>query len=93
MGDHQGVGREQLVDERERGRVRFAPSHYAALPGADALVIATDWNEYRTPDFARIRDALARPVLVDGRNLYDPARMVGLGFTYHSIGRARACAS
>jgi UDPglucose 6-dehydrogenase len=72
----------------ESGRVRFAASSYAATRGADALVIATDWNEYRTPNFQRIREALARPVIIDGRNLYEPEQMASLGFTYHSIGRA-----
>jgi UDPglucose 6-dehydrogenase len=75
------------------GRVTLAPTSYDALPGADALVIVTDWNEYRNPNFARIRDALARPVVVDGRNLFDPGRMASLGFTYHSVGRPLACAS
>jgi UDPglucose 6-dehydrogenase len=69
-------------------RVRFSTSSYAATHGADALVIATDWNEYRTPNFRRIRESLARPVIVDGRNLYEPERMASLGFNYHSIGRA-----
>jgi UDPglucose 6-dehydrogenase len=68
-------------------RVTFANSGYDALAGADALVIATDWHEYRHPDFVRMRAALARPVVIDGRNLYDSARMAALGFTYHSIGR------
>ena len=70
--------------------VRYAESNYDALDGADALAIVTDWNEYRHPDFARMKAALKRPVIVDGRNLYDPARMAALGFTYHSIGRAAA---
>jgi len=72
----------------ESGRVRFTTSSYAAARGADALVIATDWNEYRTPNFLRIREALARPVIIDGRNLYEPDQMASLGFSYHSIGRA-----
>jgi UDPglucose 6-dehydrogenase len=59
------------------------------VAGADALVIVTDWNEYRHPDFQRVKQALKRPVLIDGRNLYDPDRMRALGFTYDSIGRAR----
>jgi UDPglucose 6-dehydrogenase len=74
-------------------RVEFADSNYDAVHGADALVVVTDWNEYRHPNFARVRDALARPVVVDGRNLYDPARMAALGFAYHSIGRGAVCAS
>jgi UDPglucose 6-dehydrogenase len=74
--------------ERRLGtRIDYAKSNYDALTGADALVVVTDWNEYRFPDFARIRAALRRPVVVDGRNLYDPAKMRQLGFTYRSIGR------
>ena len=71
-------------------RVEFAESGYAALEGADALVVVTDWNEYRFPDFARIKSALKQPLLIDGRNLYDPAKMAKLGFTYRSIGRETA---
>ncbi len=70
--------------------VTFAPSGYDALDGADALAIATDWNEYRHPDFARMRTALASPIIVDGRNLYSPEKMSTLGFTYYSIGRPHA---
>ena len=70
-------------------RITYAPSNYAAAEGADALVIVTDWNEYRFPDFARVKAALRTPVLIDGRNLYDPAKMQALGFTYRSIGRGR----
>ena len=69
--------------------IRYAETNYDALEGADALVVVTDWNEYRHPDFERIKKTLRRPVLVDGRNLYDPAKMVSLGFTYTSIGRSR----
>jgi len=70
-------------------RVRFAESNYDALPGADALVVVTDWNEYRHPDFARIKASLRKPVLIDGRNLYDIAKMQSLGFAYYSLGRGR----
>ncbi|MBP7550493.1 MAG: UDP-glucose 6-dehydrogenase, partial [Gemmatimonadaceae bacterium] len=70
-------------------RITYAPGNYEALDGADALVIVTDWNAYRFPDFSRIRAALAAPVVVDGRNLYDPEKMRALGFTYRSIGRGR----
>jgi UDPglucose 6-dehydrogenase len=68
-------------------RIRYAESNYDALEGADALIVVTDWNEYRHPDFSRIWSTLRQPVIIDGRNLYDPAKMRGLGFTYHSIGR------
>ena len=69
--------------------IRYADSNYAALEGADALVIVTDWNEYRHPDFQRIKTALRKPIIVDGRNLFDPGKMTSSGFTYESIGRGR----
>jgi UDPglucose 6-dehydrogenase len=78
------------MDEGKRRlgeRVRFAPSSYDALTDADALAVVTDWNEYRHPDFTRIKQTLRRPIIVDGRNLYALHRMAELGFTYHSIGR------
>ncbi|OYV68911.1 MAG: hypothetical protein B7Z72_07875 [Gemmatimonadetes bacterium 21-71-4] len=68
-------------------RITFAETGYAALDGADALVVVTDWNEYRHPDFARIKRSLKQPIVIDGRNLYDPAKMRTLGFQYVSIGR------
>jgi UDPglucose 6-dehydrogenase len=68
-------------------RVTFSETNYDALNGADALAIVTDWNEYRHPDFGRIKSTLRRPVIVDGRNLYSTAKMAELGFKYHSIGR------
>jgi len=68
-------------------KINYAESNYEALAGADALVVVTDWNEYRHPDFARIKSTLRRPVLVDGRNLYDATKMQSLGFSYFSFGR------
>jgi UDPglucose 6-dehydrogenase len=68
-------------------RVAYADTNYEALSGADALVVMTDWNEYRHPDFNRIKAALKQPVVVDARNLYSPGKMKSLGFTYTSIGR------
>ena len=68
-------------------KIEYAESNYDALAGADALVIVTDWNEYRNPDFERIKQGLKQPVIVDGRNLYDPQRMTDLGIRYYSIGR------
>lgn len=75
------------AERRLGSRIAYARTNYDALDGADALVVVTDWNEYRFPDFARIKAALKRPVVIDGRNLYDPAKMRQLGFTYDSIGR------
>jgi len=71
-------------------RVAFAATNYEALVGADALVIVTDWNEYRHPDFFRMKEALRRPIVIDGRNLYSPEKLATLGFTYRSFGRARS---
>ncbi|MCX5767404.1 MAG: UDP-glucose/GDP-mannose dehydrogenase family protein [Gemmatimonadetes bacterium] len=78
------------AERRLGARIGYAATNYDALTGADALVIVTDWNEYRFPDFARIKAALKRPVVVDGRNLYDPAKMEQFGFTYRSLGRGTA---
>jgi UDPglucose 6-dehydrogenase len=69
-------------------QLRFVDSAMEALQGADALVIVTEWKEFRTPDFEAIRDALKRRVIFDGRNIYEPALMAGFGLEYHSIGRA-----
>ncbi|MBK6306175.1 MAG: UDP-glucose/GDP-mannose dehydrogenase family protein [Gemmatimonadetes bacterium] len=70
-------------------RVTFAESNYEALKDADALVVVTDWNEYRHPDFNRMKASLRRPIVIDGRNLYEPTKMRALGFTYSSVGRSR----
>jgi UDPglucose 6-dehydrogenase len=59
----------------------------AALRDADALVVITEWQAFRAPDFDLIRDKLKAPVVFDGRNLYDPARMARKGFAYYAIGR------
>ena len=71
-------------------RIDFAETNYEALVGADALVVVTDWNEYRHPDFERVKRTLRQPVIVDGRNLYDVEKMRDLGVRYHSIGRPSA---
>ena len=70
-------------------RVTFVEDPMAALQGADALVIATDWDEFRHPDFDKMRELMANPVIFDGRNLYRPETMKEHGFTYHSVGRPR----
>ncbi|MEP6571166.1 MAG: UDP-glucose/GDP-mannose dehydrogenase family protein [Gemmatimonadota bacterium] len=71
-------------------RVMYGADPYSAAHGADALVIVTEWLVYRNPDFERLRSLLRRPLVIDGRNLYDPARMKSMGFSYHGIGRTRA---
>ncbi len=73
--------------------VHYAEDMYEALEGADALVICTEWYEFRRPDFEKMKSLLDRPVIFDGRNVYDPYRMAELGFDYFSIGRPRVPAS
>jgi UDPglucose 6-dehydrogenase len=70
-------------------RIRYAETNYDALAGADALVIITEWRQYRVPDFSRMRELMRQPAIFDGRNLFDPARMRELGFEYSSVGRPR----
>jgi UDPglucose 6-dehydrogenase len=68
-------------------KVSYADNSYSALKGADALAIVTEWNEFREPDFVRMRKLLRQPVIFDGRNLYKPEHIRAQGFTYISIGR------
>jgi UDPglucose 6-dehydrogenase len=70
-----------------RNRIVRVQNAYDALPGADALVILTEWQEFRTPDFDHIAKMLKHPVIFDGRNLYDPGLVAKKGLEYHSIGR------
>jgi len=69
------------------GRIALCEKSYEALAGADALAIITEWNEFREPDFAKMRSLMKAPVVFDGRNIYSPEHMRALGFTYFSIGR------
>jgi UDPglucose 6-dehydrogenase len=71
-------------------RIEYAHDLYAATEGADCLAIVTEWRVYRNPDFDRIRGNLRRPLIVDGRNLYEPDRLGAQGFEYHGIGRRQA---
>ena len=68
-------------------KVTFCEDQYDAIDGADALAIVTEWSVFRTPDFARMQEALNQNIIFDGRNLYDLRRMVEAGFYYDSIGR------
>jgi UDPglucose 6-dehydrogenase len=68
-------------------RIEYVDTNYDALDGADALIIHTEWHPYRSPDFDRMRAAMKTPLILDGRNLYDPQDMVEHGFAYVSIGR------
>lgn len=68
-------------------RIEYAIGNYQACEGADALIVVTEWNEFRRPDFDRLRSLMKQPLILDGRNLYNPERMNTLGFAYYSIGR------
>ena len=67
--------------------IEYTRDAYGLAAGADALVVVTEWNEFRHLDMGRLKASMRRPVIVDGRNIYDPAVMRGLGFTYRGIGR------
>jgi UDPglucose 6-dehydrogenase len=69
-------------------RISYCDRPYGALEQADALAVVTEWNEFRNPDFEVMRRLMRQPVIFDGRNIYDPARMAALGFTYDGIGLA-----
>ncbi len=68
-------------------QIKYSFDNYEALKNADALLVLTEWNDYREPDFGKIKKSLRQPLIFDGRNLYDPARVKKLGFQYFSIGR------
>jgi UDPglucose 6-dehydrogenase len=68
-------------------RIAICEKSYDALEGADALAVVTEWNEFREPDFRKMRKLMKAPVVFDGRNIYSPEHMRTLGFTYFSIGR------
>jgi UDPglucose 6-dehydrogenase len=70
-------------------QIQYAANPYDALVGADALIIATEWSEFRTPDFDRIGETLQHKVIFDGRNLFDVKQMKALGYHYESIGRGQ----
>ncbi|MDH5590737.1 MAG: UDP-glucose/GDP-mannose dehydrogenase family protein [Gemmatimonadota bacterium] len=84
---HDPVAMEEAREHHFGDRIRYVETYYDALADADALIIHTEWLEYRRPDFERMRAALGHPVVFDGRNLYDPRRMKAAGFEYHSVGR------
>jgi len=69
------------------GKIGFAETQYEALQDADALIICTEWSEFRTPEFEKINTGLKNKVIFDGRNLYDTGMMKTLGYYYESIGR------
>lgn len=83
----------QAMEEARRllgKKIGFAQDPYAAARGADCLLLMTEWNEFKEIDFKRVKSIMRQPLLVDGRNMYDPGKMRRLGFRYVGIGRGRA---
>jgi UDPglucose 6-dehydrogenase len=78
----------QVAKRHFGDRVRYTETPYEALEGADGLFVFTEWNDFRRPDFDRMKKLLKQPVVFDGRNIFDPARMRERGFVYFGIGRA-----
>ncbi|GIV34591.1 MAG: UDP-glucose 6-dehydrogenase [Chitinophagales bacterium] len=78
------------VKKKLGNKIEYAPDRYSALKDADALIIATEWSEFRSPDFEKMASLMKQKVIFDGRNLYEPAEMQAKGFYYRSIGREQA---
>jgi UDPglucose 6-dehydrogenase len=68
-------------------QIQFASTNYSCAEGADALLLITEWQAFRNPNFERMKKVMRQPVIFDGRNIYDPAHLRQLGFTYYSVGR------
>jgi len=72
-------------------KVEWFQSNYEALKDSDGLIIVTEWNEFRSPDFKTVKNLLKQPIIFDGRNIYNPTQVRSLGFTYYSMGRDIVC--
>jgi UDPglucose 6-dehydrogenase len=80
----------EAMDEARRifgSRIEFCPNNYACLEDADALLLITEWQAFRNPNFERMKNSMRQAVIFDGRNIYDPAHLRALGFTYYGVGR------
>ena len=86
--DPKGIQKARAV--KTVAAAEFAPSALEAVSNAEALIIATEWNEFANVDLAVMKEKMRTPIVFDGRNLLDPETMRTLGFHYHSIGRASA---
>jgi UDPglucose 6-dehydrogenase len=71
----------------ENASIKYFDNEYDALSGADAMLLITEWHQFRYPDFPRIKSLLKQALIFDGRNQYNPSQVRELGFTYYSIGR------
>ena len=70
-----------------KDKIEYSKNSYDAVENADALLLLTEWNEFRRPDFDKIKSLLKQPIIMDGRNLFDPKKMAEIGFEYEGIGR------
>jgi len=80
----------EALDEAKRifgPRIQIASNNYGCVEGADALLLITEWQAFRNPNFERMKNIMRQPVIFDGRNIYDPGQVRQLGFTYYSVGR------
>jgi UDPglucose 6-dehydrogenase len=80
----------EAMDEGKRifgSRIEFAPNNYECIVGTDALLLVTEWQAFRNPNFERIKDVMRQPVIFDGRNIFEARHLADLGFTYYGIGR------
>jgi UDPglucose 6-dehydrogenase len=68
-------------------RIQLCPNNYACLEGADALLLVTEWQTFRSPNFERMKSMMRQPVIFDGRNIYDAENVRELGFTYYGVGK------
>ena len=71
----------------KRNDFELVDSPESAINGVDALIVMTEWNVFRSPDFSELKQCMKAPVIFDGRNIYNPQLLLELGFVYHSIGR------
>jgi UDPglucose 6-dehydrogenase len=85
--DPQAADNMKLVYPPEPGRLEYSASPYAAAEGANALLLLTEWKEFASVDLQKLREAMANPIIIDGRNVFDPAALRKSGFEYYSIGR------
>jgi len=75
------------LEARYDGEIELAADAYSAIENADALAVLTDWTEFKTPDFRRIKASLRQPVIFDGRNLYEPTTLDDYGLLHYAVGR------
>ena len=80
----------EAMEEAKRifkSRIQLCANNYSCLEGVDALLVVTEWQAFRTPNFERMKGMMAQPVIFDGRNIYDAEHLRELGFTYYGVGK------